>query len=109
MLTPHAHVVVRVEARVHGHDGGGRAAAGEHPDQDQVGVVDPVEGVVGARPGDARAPQQLQAPRGPRQVRPQRVVGVLARVHVRHGRLGRRRVRAHFDAVAVVCRPVRAL
>lgn len=52
-------MVVRVEARVHGHDGGGRAAAGEHPDQDQVGVVDPVEGVVGAHPGDARAPQQL--------------------------------------------------
>lgn len=46
---------VRVEARIAGYDGCGRAGCGEHADEDEVDVVDPVKGwVAGDREAFAR-------------------------------------------------------
>ena len=41
------HVVVRIKAGVHGDDCCWRAAIWEHPDEDEVGVMDPIEVRVG--------------------------------------------------------------
>lgn len=58
-------VVVRVVAGVGGDDGHGRAGGevGEHPDEDQEGVVDPFEVCIGAD-GEAFGGEHGDAARG---------------------------------------------
>ena len=101
----HLHVEVRVEACVHRHDRRRRTTPREHPDQHEVRVVDPVEGRV-AFGLEAFGFEHLDAPVRRLDVRVELVVGVLGRVHVRDGRLVRRRIRGDLDFV-VQCVPMR--
>ena len=103
----YARVQMRIEARVHADDGGGWAAAGEHADQDEVGVVNPVKGLVGAGV-DATFPQRCDAFLAGGQVRDELIVLIFARVDVGHGRLCGLGVHGYVDPVYSPCVPVRA-
>jgi hypothetical protein len=78
------HVVVRVEAGVHGDECCWGTAVWEHPDQDEIGVVDPVEVGVGLGV-KAFGFQHLDAAVCGRNVGVQLVVGVLGWVNICDG------------------------
>lgn len=101
-------VEVWVKAGVHADDGGGRTGrrVGEHADQDQVGVVDPLEGGIGGD-GEAGVAEHVDAARGGGEVRVGPPVLVGGEWDEWAGRFARRRVGGHFDAVANTV-PVRA-
>lgn len=87
---------VRIEAGVGGDDGRWGTAGGEHADQDEVGVVDPVEGWVG---GDIEVLgfEHLDAFFSGLEVWVQLVVGVLSWVDKCDGRFSWIRIRCDLD------------
>lgn len=94
-----AHMVVGVEAGVHADDCGRGAATGKHPDEDQVGVVDPVEFGVGAGV-EAGGLEHGDTAAGGGEVGVKGVVGVFGWVDVGDGGFGGVGVRGDFDHVA---------
>lgn len=104
---PDLDMEVRIVASVHGDEGCGRAAVGKHADEDEIGVVDPVEGRIprGSQPSFV---QHCNASLSCLQVGLQLVVDVFGRVDVGNRRFGWVWVGRHFDSV-VWGIPVRAL
>jgi hypothetical protein len=92
------HVEVRIETGVHGDYGGWWTAVGEHADQDEVGVVDPVEVRV-ALDVEALGFEHLDAAVCGRDVGVEFVVLVLGRVHVGDWRFARCRIGRYLDFV----------
>ena len=101
-------VEVGFEAGVHADDGGGRTGGrdGEHANQDQVGVVDPLEGGVGGD-GEAGVAEHVDAARGGGEVRVGRPVLVGGERDEWTWRFARGGVGGYFDAIAQTV-PVRA-
>ena len=94
-------VEVRIEARVHADDGGGRAGAGvrEHADQDHVRVMDPLEcGVCGDT--ESGVAEHVNAALGGGEVGLGRPVLVGGEWDEGTWRFCGRWVRGHFDAIA---------
>lgn len=101
------HVVVGVVAGVGGDDGGGWAGVREHANENEVDVVDPLEGVV-AGGFETGLREEGDAPVGGGQVGVELVVDVFGGVDVGNGAFAWVRVRRDFNAVAVAG-PVGAL
>lgn len=93
------HMVVGVVAGVHRDDGRRGTPLGEHVDEDQVDIVDPVEGRVAAGV-EACLGEHVNASVGRLEVGVQLVVDVFVRVDVGDGRLVRVRVGCDLDLVA---------
>lgn len=102
-----AHVEVRVEAGVHGDEGRGRALVGEHADEDEVGVVNPLESRVRSSLETGVVEDGEHALAGG-EVGFKLVVDVFGRVDVGNGGFARTGVHGDVDGVLADGVPVSA-
>ena len=87
----HLQMEMGVISGIHGDDGGWWASVGEHADQDQICIVDPVEGVVATDIVPSLV-EEIDTTFGGLQIGVELVIDVLRWMNVRDGALARVRV-----------------